>query len=110
MVDSRIRRSLVVFLLLAAALAVPAVLVHSEGGEPAAPGTGYAISWWTVDGGGVTSPSTGGPYALAGTIGQPDAGTQNGGQYALAGGFWAGLSGGAPFQVYLPLVMRVAGP
>jgi len=32
----------------------------------------YEISWYTIDGGGGTS--SGGPYKLTGTIGQPDAG------------------------------------
>ena len=32
----------------------------------------YAIDWHTIDGGGGTS--TGGVYAVSGTIGQPDAG------------------------------------
>lgn len=48
----------------------------------------YAIDWHTIDGGGGTS--TGGVYAVSGTIGQPDAGpTMTGGSYALTGGFWA---------------------
>lgn len=44
----------------------------------------YAINWHTIDGGGGTS--TGGVYAIRGTIGQPDAGVTNG-QYALTGSF-----------------------
>jgi len=47
----------------------------------------YAIDWSTIDGGGGTS--TGGVYAVSGTIGQPDAGTMNGGNYTVIGGFWA---------------------
>ena len=43
----------------------------------------YAITWWTVDGGGGTS--AGGGYTLSGTIGQPDAGIMTGGGYTLAG-------------------------
>jgi len=46
----------------------------------------YAIDWWTVDGGGGTS--TGGVYALSGTIGQPDAGEMSCGSFTLVGGFW----------------------
>jgi hypothetical protein len=49
-------------------------------------GQNYAISWFTVDGGGGTS--TGGVYAVTGTIGQPDAGRMAGGSFALEGGFW----------------------
>ena len=50
------------------------------------PAQNFKIDWWTVDGGGGTS--TGGVYALTGTIGQPDAGTLSGGNYTLQGGFW----------------------
>ena len=53
----------------------------------------YEIPWSTVNGGGGTS--TGGPYELRGTIGQPDASVQahvfefpDGSYYALAGGYW----------------------
>ena len=37
----------------------------------------YALDWSTIDGGGGTS--TGGVYAVSGTIGQPDAGRMSGG-------------------------------
>jgi hypothetical protein len=48
----------------------------------------YSIDWHTIDGGGGTS--TGGVYAVSGTIGQPDAGpTMTNGQYSVTGGFWA---------------------
>ena len=46
----------------------------------------YEISWHTIDSGGGTS--SGGPYKLTGTIGQPDAGWSNGGKYELLSGFW----------------------
>jgi hypothetical protein len=46
----------------------------------------YAIEWSTIDGGGGTS--TGGVYAVSGTIGQPDAGAMSGGNFTLQGGFW----------------------
>ncbi len=49
----------------------------------------YTIDWFTVDGGGAMQTS-GGPYTLAGTIGQADAGHMSGGSYALGGGFWMG--------------------
>jgi hypothetical protein len=48
----------------------------------------YSIDWYTIDGGGGTS--TGGPYTLTGTIGQPDAAWSIGGIYELLGGFWPG--------------------
>ena len=47
----------------------------------------YDLTWWSVDGGGGTS--TGGVYAVTGTIGQPDAGAMRGGNYSLTGGFWS---------------------
>jgi hypothetical protein len=47
----------------------------------------YSIGWWTIDGGGGIS--TGGVYAVTGTIGQPDAGVMGGGSFALEGGFWS---------------------
>jgi hypothetical protein len=47
----------------------------------------FAIDWFSVDGGGGTS--SGGAYALSGTIGQPDAGPMTGGRFTLTGGFWA---------------------
>jgi len=52
-------------------------------------GQSFAIDWFTVDGGGTTS--SGGVYALSGTIGQPDASMtpMTGGNYSLTGGFWA---------------------
>ncbi len=49
---------------------------------------GYEITWSTIDGGG--GASSGGPYTLVGTIGQPDAGEMGGGDYKLSGGFWPG--------------------
>jgi hypothetical protein len=48
----------------------------------------YDLTWHTIDGGGGTS--TGGGYALSGTIGQPDAGVMSGGDFVLTGGFWTG--------------------
>ena len=46
----------------------------------------YSLDWSTIDGGGGTS--TGGVYAVTGTIGQPDAGAMSGGNFTLEGGFW----------------------
>lgn len=46
----------------------------------------FAIDWFTIDGGG--GASTGGVYAVSGTIGQADAGVMSGGAYSLVGGFW----------------------
>jgi len=47
----------------------------------------YSIDWTKIAGGSGTS--TGGVYAVSGTIGQPDAGVASGGQFTLTGGFWA---------------------
>jgi hypothetical protein len=47
----------------------------------------YSMDWYKVAGGGGTS--TGGVYAVSGTIGQPDAGAMTGGNYSLTGGFWS---------------------
>lgn len=61
-----------------------------------------AIDWHTVDGGGVTSPgeSVGGNYAVAGTIGQPDASSfsapMTGSGFEIVGGFW--VAAGASCQ------------
>jgi hypothetical protein len=48
----------------------------------------YEIVWSTIDGGGGVS--SGGPYTLTGTIGQPDAAYSSGGDYEMLGGFWPG--------------------
>jgi hypothetical protein len=68
-------------------------------------GSGYDLSWHTVDGGGCTV-SRGGGYLLGATIGQPDAGLLSGGGYTLGGGFWAGGAGETTFRLYLPLTLR----
>jgi hypothetical protein len=48
----------------------------------------YSVDWHKVAGGGGTS--TGGVYAVSGTIGQLDAGgPMTGGGYSVTGGFWA---------------------
>jgi uncharacterized repeat protein (TIGR01451 family) len=58
----------------------------------------YAISWSTVDAGGTMS-AAGGTFALAGTIGQPDAGGPFAGSpFVLHGGFWAIAAGGVTPQ------------
>ena len=51
----------------------------------------YSIDWYKIAGGGGTS--TGGTYAVTGTIGQAEAsGAMTGGNYSLTGGFWALIS------------------
>jgi hypothetical protein len=70
--------------------------------------TNYTIDWYTIDGGGGTS--TGGVYAVSGTIGQPDAsGAMTGGNYSLTGGFWSLIA--AVQTAGLPnLVITFVGP
>jgi hypothetical protein len=63
------------------------------------------LGWFTVDGGGGVSSSTG-SYSLTGTIGQPDAGFLTGGSYSLSGGFWGGGAFAEEYRIYLPLVVR----
>jgi hypothetical protein len=63
----------------------------------------YDLSWWTVDGGGITD-KTSGSYTLSGTAGQPDAGSLSSGAYNLAGGFWAGIL--VKLESFLPLIKK----
>lgn len=94
--------ALILFLLLGL---VPRSQAQPGGGTLA--GTGYDLSWNTIDGGGTTSASNGG-YELSGAIGQPEAGAQAGSKgYTLAGGFWVPASSAAvEYRVFLPLVIR----
>ena len=89
------RALVIVFSLL---LLFGAVSVHAQSGS------GYDLTWNTIDNGGETSASGG--YTLNGTIGQPDASApiSNSG-YTLTGGFWAGVSI-AQYHIYLPVVLR----
>jgi hypothetical protein len=84
-------------------LAVAAVLL-SVAPPVLADGPNYRLDWWTVDGGGTTSPAQETGYSLSGTVGQPDAAVWTDGHYTLLGGFWAGAA--VSYQVYLPLVLR----
>ena len=84
-----------------------AVLTAAAAFTTCAQAQNYGIDWFTIDGGGGTS--TGGVFAISGTIGQPDAGVMSGGQYSLNGGFWGIVSAiqtpGAP----LLSIQRVGG-
>jgi len=61
---------------------------------PAAAHAQYAITWSTIDAGGVTSAAEG-PYTLGGTAGQPDAHPAfTAPPRAITGGFWAGARTG----------------
>jgi len=56
---------------------------------PPALAEGYAVNWWSIDGGGSVGTVSGGGYVLSGTIGQHDAGrAMTGGTYGVQGGFW----------------------
>ena len=92
-------------LLLATGILVAGPALAQQADNPEmAPAATYDISWWTVDGGGVSF-IAGGSYSLGGTAAQPDAGPPlSGGAYTLAGGFWNFRSAG--HQVYLPLLLR----
>ena len=77
---TKILRSLGVAGLLASAFCQPA-LAQS-----------YSVSWSKIAAGGGLN-STGGVYAVSGTIGQPDAsGALTGGVYSVTGGFWPGVT------------------
>lgn len=62
-------------------LAVLGAVLLAAAAAPAA-----EVSPSTIDNGGETS--SGGTYAVTGSIGQPDAGEMSGGSFALSGGFW----------------------
>ena len=67
------------FLLSTLIFQLSTVFVHAQS---------YNIDWYKVAGGGGTS--TGGVYAVSGTIGQHDAsGAMSGGNYSVTGGFWS---------------------
>ena len=85
-------------LVLAALFILPAVSCLRAGGQ-------YSLDWSTVDGGGGTS--TGGVYAVSGTIGQPDAGRMSAGNFSLTGGFWGIFAVQTPGAPYLS-VMQTA--
>ncbi len=65
-------------------------------------GSGYDLTWNTVDNGGGASSHMG--YTLQGTIGQPDTGALFNGEYTLTGGFW--FSAVVQQRIYLPIVRK----
>ena len=73
-----------------------AALVVAVGGllassASAQSGGNFDLTWSTIDGGGNTS--SGGVFAVSGTIGQPDAGVMTGANLqTVIGGFWASTS------------------
>jgi len=86
-----------------ALILAPAAVVARAG--PNAP---FTLTWdAVVNAGGV---STGGPYTLADTVGQPAAGASAGGFFVLVDGFAAAGGGGAvvppSIKVYLPTILK----
>ena len=96
------RRSRVVaFGLLLTIAWVPAIMPSparadgAPGTSVASAGASYAVTPWTIDGGG--GRSSGGTYTVSGTIAQPDADPlqpSSGAAYAITGGFWPGVEQG----------------
>jgi hypothetical protein len=69
-------------------------------------GSGYNLSWWTVDSGGETA-SQGGSYTLGSDTGQAEAAqfTSTGGGYSLQSGFWSGSA--AKYRTwYFPVALK----
>ena len=92
--------------LLAGLLILPASATPAAAPHDAAPGQGYDLCWWSIDGGGGALDA--GKYLLQGAIGQPDAAAPLiSGRYRLTGGFWS-----VPMQpshpLYLPLIGKNA--
>jgi hypothetical protein len=73
-------------------------------GAAAARPSGYALDWFTVDGGGGVNDAGG--YTLQGTIGQPEAGALGPSKgYTLTGGFWT-VSAPVIRVIYIPMALR----
>jgi len=70
------------------AIALPAICLLMAIPASGQTGEDYVLTWSTIDGGG--GESSGGPYVLTGTIGQPDSAYSYGGSYEVLGGFWPG--------------------
>lgn len=69
---------------LLAALLLSLICAYAQSGGD------YDLTWWSIDGGGITF-AGGGGFTLGGTAGQPDATQLNeltGGAFRLTGGFW----------------------
>lgn len=92
----RRRAPVVVLAILFLLACLPAQAQAPGNGATSTPSTGegssYAIERWTVAGGG--GKSSGGSFAVSGTIAQPDSDPlqpSTGGTFAVTGGFWPGL-------------------
>jgi hypothetical protein len=92
-------KKLLVFLVLLVMLVMATVVVNAQ------TGSSYALTWWTIDGGGSQNIGAGG-YELSGTVGQPDPGKAIGGAgYELSGGYWSGATQ-VSYQNFLPTIVR----
>jgi hypothetical protein len=91
-------KKLLVFLVLLVLLVMATVVVNAQ------TGSGYALTWWTIDSGGDQNIGAGG-YSLSGTVGQPDPGKAAGGGYELSGGYWSGAPQ-VSYQNFLPTIVR----
>ncbi len=78
------------------------VLVVAAPSVGRAAGDALGLDWWTTAGG--SGDSSGGSYALNGTVGQAGPGRLMGGVYILDGGFWSGS--GLQVKVFIPIVIR----
>lgn len=65
---------------------------------------GYAIAWYSIDGGGLTAAIPASGYSVSGTIGQADTGTHTAASYALYDGFWPGID--PRYRGFTPIVQR----
>jgi hypothetical protein len=98
---ARVGLGVLVAFLVISNVCAPANLTAAAPGDSA----GYAIAWWTVDGGGVNARQDASlTYVLGDSIGQPDAAVWAGGGYVLAGGFWGGDV--VEHEIYLPLILK----
>ncbi len=89
------------WLLLLTLLALAAVVAR------AAPNDSFTLTWDAIVSAG--GDSSGGPYTLADTVGQPAVGASSGGPYTLVDGFQASEGGSLPSltqRVYLPAILK----
>ena len=95
-------RTPVVVLLIGLLLVVALLADHSA----LARGSGPAVDWWVIAGGGASATGEGDRVVLHDTLGQPIVGLSSaaGGQIALSAGYWTGAV--TQCRVYLPLVLR----
>jgi hypothetical protein len=69
----------------------------------------YDLSWHVIAGGGRNMASA--SYALRGTLGQLAVGKAESADHALETGYWSSvLAAAAPYEVFLPLVVRDTTP